>query len=141
MSWTVYVTRQRCEGNRGTAPLVLKVGARRSGQLYPMVALICGRNSPISGRVYPEPNWTLWNRKLLIYTDFVFCIFLYSVLRPYLCLCLDCPAFLPFVFIYNTTQTSMPPAGFEPATPASDPLDRSATGMGNLLWLLVHIVT
>ena len=49
------------------------------------------------------------------------------------------PRILPFVFhLQYTTQTPMPPAGFEPETPASDrpqilALDRSATGIGNQL--------
>ena len=42
---------------------------------------------------------------------------------------------LQFLVLQHTTQTSMPPAGFEPATSASDQLltlalDRSATGIG-----------
>jgi hypothetical protein len=53
------------------------------------------------------------------------------VLLPYLFLCLDYPGF--FVF-YCTTQTSWPPVGFEPASPASDrrqilALDHAATGI------------
>jgi hypothetical protein len=44
---------------------------------------------------------------------------------------------LRFVFAYNTTQMSMPSAGYEPATPASDrwqtlALDRSAIGISRL---------
>jgi hypothetical protein len=57
------------------------------------------------------------------------------VLFPYLLLCLDCPDF--FLFLYSTiytTQTSMPPAGFEPAIAASAwpqtlAIDCSATGI------------
>ena len=66
---------------------------------------------------------------------FVFSCALF-VLHPYLFLCLDCPAFCHFFFyLQHTSQTSMPPAGFEPATPASDrsqtlDLSRSATGFG-----------
>jgi hypothetical protein len=42
---------------------------------------------------------------------------------------------LHFAFTYKTTQTSMLPAEFEPATPRSDrpqtfAIDRSATGIG-----------
>jgi hypothetical protein len=48
----------------------------------------------------------------------IFCILLYSVLHPYLCLCLDCPAICLLSLL--TTQTSMPPAGLESAIPASD---------------------
>jgi hypothetical protein len=48
------------------------------------------------------------------------CVLLYSVFHPYLCLCLDCSAFCLFVFTYNTTQTSMSPAGLEHAIPASE---------------------
>ena len=51
-------------------------------------------------------------------------------------LCPDCPgfAFCPYCTTH-TTQTSMPPAGFEPAIPASDrpqtlALDLSDTGIG-----------
>ena len=48
------------------------------------------------------------------------------------------PCILPFVFtVQHTTQTSMLPKGFEPATPASDQpqtlaLNRSATGIGGI---------
>ena len=46
--------------------------------------------------------------------------FLYSrVLFLYLFLCLDCPAFCRLSLSWRTIQTSMPPAGFETATPAS----------------------
>jgi hypothetical protein len=56
---------------------------------------------------------------------------LYSILHPYLFLHLYCPAFC------LTTQTSIFPAGFEPATPTSDrpktfALDRSPTGIGSI---------
>ena len=49
-----------------------------------------------------------------------------------LSLCRDCLGFAFSPLLYNTP---MPPAGFEPATPASDrpqtvALDRSATGIG-----------
>ena len=69
---------------------------------------------------------------------FSFCIRLYSLLYPSLVLCLDCPAFCPY--IQHTTQAFIPPAGFEPATPASDrpqtlALDRSATGIARD-WIL-----
>jgi hypothetical protein len=52
------------------------------------------------------------------------------LLHPYSCLCLHCPAFC--LYLQHIKQTSMPPAEFEPATPASDrpqtlALDRSAT--------------
>ena len=58
-------------------------------------------------------------QKISPYRDFV--VRLYSVLHPYLCLCLECPAFCLFVFTYtHTTQTYMPHAEFQPATPASD---------------------
>ena len=62
-----------------------------------------------------------------------FLIFLRFVLHPYLVLCRDCPQFCLLSLL--TTQTSMPPAGFESATPASDRqlifvLERSATGIG-----------
>jgi hypothetical protein len=52
---------------------------------------------------------------------FRFCILLYSVLHPYLCLCLDYPAFC-FICLYShhTTQTSVPPAEFEPAIPLNE---------------------
>ena len=59
----------------------------------------------------------------------------YFVLHPYLVLCPDCPAFCHLSLLTtHTTQTFMPPAGYEPAVPASDrpqtlPLDRSATGI------------
>ena len=67
-------------------------------------------------------------------------IFVFScvqfVLYPYFFIYLDCPAFCLLFFTYNkTTQTSMPQAGFEPATPANErpqilALDGSATGTG-----------
>ena len=42
---------------------------------------------------------------------------------------------LHFAFVFKITKTPMPPAGFEPATPANDRaqaygLDRTATGTG-----------
>jgi hypothetical protein len=46
----------------------------------------------------------------------IFCILLYSVLHPYLCLRLDYPAFC----LYSLHTTYMPHAEFEPATPATD---------------------
>ena len=59
--------------------------------------------------------------------------FLLSLCRFSVLLCPDCPGFA--FCTYCTTQTSMPPAGLEPATPATDwpqtlALDRSATGNG-----------
>ena len=146
MSWTVYVTRQRCEGNRGTAPLVLKVGARWSGQLYPMVALFCGRNSPISGRVYPEPNWTLWNRKPgRPVSRFLFIPILFFVF--------SCTLFVPLpwlscifaICLYLQHKTNIhAPGGIRTCNSGK----RSLRPLGHwdgqprdLLWLLVHIVT
>ena len=66
---------------------------------------------------------------------FFFCILVYSVLHPCLFRCLDCPAF--FLYLQHTTQTSMPAARFENATPASDrqqtlALHRSAIGNGRI---------
>ena len=69
-----------------------------------------------------------------------FCVFscILFLLHPYLFLYFDCPAFCLFVFtVQHTTQTSMPPAGFEPATPANDrpqtlTLDRSSTGLSRI---------
>ena len=70
--------------------------------------------------------------------------FLYSrvlcVLHPYLVSSLNCFAFCFCLYLQHTTQTSMPPAGFEPAIPTSDrpqtlTLDSSATGIGNILQL------
>ena len=64
--------------------------------------------------------------------SFVFCTLFYSFL------CLDCPAFCLFcLYLSHTTQTSMPPEGFVPATVASDrpqtlALDHSATRIGGL---------
>ena len=55
----------------------------------------------------------------------LFYILLYSVFHPYLFLCLDCSAFC--LYLQHTTQTSMPPGGFEPARPL-----RSAVGSLNL---------
>ena len=51
------------------------------------------------------------------YREFL-CILLYSVLHPYLFLCLYRPTFS--FCLYLTTQALMRPAGFEPATPESD---------------------
>ena len=64
----------------------------------------------------------------------IFFIFLCSVFYLYLFLCLDCPAFCLLSLL--TTQTSMSPAGFEPAIPAGErpqtyALDRVATGIGS----------
>ena len=66
--------------------------------------------------------------------------FLFSLCTLSLLLCPDCPgfAFCP----YCTTQTSMPPAGFEPAIPASDrpqtfALDRSATNNGYFILMSI----
>ena len=49
----------------------------------------------------------------------------------------DCPGVYLLSLLYNThkTQTSMPPAGFEPVIPACErprtyALDRTATGIG-----------
>jgi hypothetical protein len=69
---------------------------------------------------------------------FVFFILFYSLgIQLYLFLCFD---FLRFAFmsLFTTqTQTSMPPVGFKPATPAihrpqTFALDRSATGIGKI---------
>ena len=48
---------------------------------------------------------------------YFFCILLYSVLHPHLFLFLECPLFC--LYLRHTKQISMPPAGFEPAIPAS----------------------
>ena len=85
-----------------------------------------GLRADLDGRGKLCPNW-----------DFFFCIFEYSLctssvlsycsLFSYiLCFCL---------YLQYAAQTSVLPAGFEPATPASDrpqtfALDRSATGIG-----------
>ena len=66
---------------------------------------------------------------------FLICLFSLTVL-----LCPDYPGLCLLSLLYNThhtAQTSMPPAGFEPETPASDrpqtlALDRSATGIRTL---------
>jgi hypothetical protein len=65
---------------------------------------------------------------------FLFC-FLTSSLRMFLCL--DCRCFCLCLYFQNTTQKSLPPAGFEPAFPASDrpqlvALGRSATGIARI---------
>ena len=67
---------------------------------------------------------------------FFVCILLYPVFQPYFIF--NVLHFCLFIFTNNTqTQTPMPPAGFEPATPASDrpqtlALDRSPTGIGKM---------
>ena len=68
--------------------------------------------------------------------------FLFSVLHLYYFFCPDC-AFCSYCATHPT-QTSMPPAGFEPVTPASDrpqslALDRSATGISFVSWLAADI--
>jgi hypothetical protein len=64
----------------------------------------------------PEPVWM--SAENLTHTGNFFCS-LYFICT----LCTDCPgfAFCPYCATH-TTQTSMPPAGFEPATPASNRL-------------------
>ena len=64
--------------------------------------------------------------------------FLFSLCTLSVLLCPNCPgfAFCPYC-TSHTTQASMPPAGFEPATPASEQpqilaLDRSATGIDRI---------
>ena len=67
---------------------------------------------------------------------FFFCILFYSVLHPYFfSLSSSSCILLCGLCLQHTTQTSMPPAGFELAAPASNrprnlALDRTATGIG-----------
>jgi hypothetical protein len=67
-------------------------------------------------------------------TGFFFCFSLYTLSAL---LCSDCPGFAVCPYhTTHTTKTSMPPAEFELAIPASDwpqtALDRSATGIGRI---------
>ena len=81
----------------------------------------------IKAGLAPGPVWT--GAENLALTRIFFSLCTLSVLL--------CPgfAFCPYCTTH-TTQTAMPPAGFEPAIPASDRpqtfvLNRSATGIGN----------
>ena len=78
-----------------------------------LVELLCTRNSPI----YLTTHNT-HNRDIHAPSGTFCCILLYSVRRPYLCLCLDCPAFcLLSVLAPHNRQTSMSSAGLEPSIP------------------------
>ena len=71
--------------------------------------------------------------KSLSHQDFF--VLLYSVLHPYLFLCLDFPAFYLLSLLTPQRQVSLPSLGFEPASPASDgpqtlALDVSVNGIG-----------
>ena len=94
----------------------------------------------------PQGVWTSAENLVPTRIFFSFSIFLYSLLHPYLCLCLhsfclhlrhrifcSLSVLYPYFFVLNvlafpfrpyctthTTQTSMPPAGFKPAIPAGD---------------------
>ena len=62
---------------------------------------------------------------------------LFSLRSLSVLLCSDCPGLRLLSLLCNTTQTAMPPAGLEPATPASDrpqtlALDHSTTGIGRI---------
>jgi hypothetical protein len=73
--------------------------------------------------------------------DFFFVLSLYFVF-----LCADCPGVCSFSVLYNmhnTTQISMPPAGFEPAIPAGEgpqtyAIDHAVTGIGHILCIRVN---
>ena len=151
-------------GSRGTAPLILSLGTK-NGQLYVPAALYPGKNPDtywIEGWMGPRAGLDVFGReKSPSSAGIVFCVVLYSVLHPYLCLCLERASFCfglyiqhkhpcsrrDFYFWYllvlctssvlgslsllssilsfcihlkHTTPTSMPPAGLEPAIPASD---------------------
>jgi hypothetical protein len=77
------------------------------------------RFTPRKGTLYPL------YRKLWVphgQSTGIFCILFYSVrTSSVLCFFFWLSCILPFVFyLQDTTQTSMPPAEFKPATPASD---------------------
>jgi hypothetical protein len=81
-----------------------------------------------------EAVWTLW-RMFDFWWGFLWHSLLLSSFFIRTCFpCLDCPAFfrLSLLYVQHTTQTSMPPVGFEPASqrPEILSLDRSATGIG-----------
>ena len=101
------------------------------------------RSSPLrTGRLYPQEfpgthfrpqgTWFRWLLRKKYPVTPLGDFFLFSVLHLYCYFVLD----LPFVLtVQHTTQTSMPPTGFEPAIPAGErlqthALDRSATGIG-----------
>ena len=82
-----------------------------------------GPRAGLDGCRKSRPHWEF----------FFFCVFLYSLLHPYLILCLDCLAFCVLSLLTTQHKTSMPPAGFEPPISASErsqthTLNRSATG-------------
>jgi hypothetical protein len=90
-----------------------------------------------SQRRLPDNTHNTHNRQTSMPPAGIFVLCTSSVLL----LCPDCPgcAFCPYRATH-TTRTSMPLAGFESAIPASDrpqtlALDRSATGIGTLLYL------
>ena len=89
---------------------------------------------PLYGRVCGPQGRSRRMRKILLPLGLFFCILLYPVLHQYLFLRLDFPAFCLLVCTLQHTIIHVP-AGFEPATPASDwpqtlGLDISATGIG-----------
>ena len=103
------------------------VGGQRQARLFSSLYKTLGGPQALSGRVrkvsFPPAFVFLYSLLLCLYFIRT-CFFVLIVLHFAFCLSLQ-----------HTIQTSLPPAGFEPAIPASDrpqtlALDSSASGIG-----------
>ena len=67
-----------------------------------------------------------------MWTDLGLLFFLFSVLYMYFFVLIILALPFGLYCTTHTTQTSMPPAGFEPAIPVSD---RPSTGIGEIIYI------
>ena len=150
MSW------RRMGGNWVIHPLILNLGTGRRRGVNVTTQLRHPRERtryPLNRRLgTSQHGYRSFEKKIdtLFLGGNSFCILFYSVCTSSVFVSLSwlscifplCP------YLQHTTQTSMPPAGFEPATPAGErpqnyAIDRATTGIDNIFqlrWILVSLI-